>query len=75
MFAAKVKPPELPEAIGCYRAAVALRPDSPGTLYNIGNALYRMGQLNQAIACYREANRRKQDYAEAHVNLGRLLAL
>ncbi len=74
ILAEEMKPPQLTEALGCYRAALALRPSSPGVHYDLGNALRKMGQIDNAIACYREAIRLKKDYVEAHNNLGRLLA-
>ncbi|MHB1426376.1 MAG: serine/threonine protein kinase [Gemmataceae bacterium] len=62
--------PQMEEAIGYYRAAVALRPQSPGVHYNLGIALREKGQLDEGIAEYREAIRLKKDYAAAHSNLG-----
>jgi tetratricopeptide (TPR) repeat protein len=67
---ARSEPPQTEEAIGYYRAAVALRPQSPGVYNNLGNALRGKRQLDEAIAEYREAIRLKKDYAEAHTNLG-----
>jgi tetratricopeptide (TPR) repeat protein len=61
---------EREEAIGCYRAALALRPETISAHYNLGNALRAKGQLDEAIAEYREAIRLKKDYEEAHGNLG-----
>jgi serine/threonine-protein kinase len=61
------------EAVGYFRAALAARPDSPGTYLNLGNALARKGRLDEAIAEYREALRIKPDYPDAHINLGNAL--
>ncbi|HEY7424560.1 MAG TPA: tetratricopeptide repeat protein, partial [Gemmataceae bacterium] len=72
-YFAKLGPPQLEEAIGFYRAALALRPHSPGVHVNLGNALGNKGQLDEAIVEYREAIRLKKDYAEAHCNLGQCL--
>jgi tetratricopeptide (TPR) repeat protein len=69
----KMQPPQLEEALGYYRAAVALRPDSPGVHVNLGAALRAKGRLNEAIAEYREAVRLKKGYATAHSNLGNAL--
>jgi tetratricopeptide (TPR) repeat protein/serine/threonine protein kinase len=69
----EMRPPHLDEAIGFYRAAVALRPQSPGALLNLGNALRAKGKVDEAIASYKEAIRLKPDYAEAHNNLGNAL--
>ena len=64
------EPPQLEEAIGYYRAAVALHPRSPGVHNDLGAALREKGQLDEAIAEYREAIRLKKDDAMAHTNLG-----
>jgi serine/threonine protein kinase/Flp pilus assembly protein TadD len=66
----KVQPPRLEEAIGFYRAAVALRPLSPGAHVNLGIALNNKGDTEGAIAEHRAAIRLKHDYAGAHNNLG-----
>jgi tetratricopeptide (TPR) repeat protein len=73
LLAYEMKPPQLDEGIGCYRAALALRPDSPGVYLNFGNALKDKGKLDQAIACFKEAIRLKEDYGGAYLNLGRAL--
>jgi tetratricopeptide (TPR) repeat protein/serine/threonine protein kinase len=68
-----MKPPQLDEAIGFFRAALALRPQSPGAHLNLGAALQDQGRLDEAIAEYQEAVRLEKDYAEAHLNLGNAL--
>jgi tetratricopeptide (TPR) repeat protein len=63
------------EAIGYYRAAMALRPRT-GPLYNnLGNALQASGRPEQAIAAYRKAIELRADFPGAHNNLGNALAL
>jgi tetratricopeptide (TPR) repeat protein len=62
------------EAIGFYRAAVALRPDSPGAHFNLGLAFKRKGWLDEASAAFLQAIRCKPDYAEAHHTLGDILS-
>jgi serine/threonine protein kinase/Flp pilus assembly protein TadD len=69
----QMQPAQLDEAIGYYRAALALRPGSPGVHLNLGNTLRAKGQLDEAIAEYREALRLKKDYAGAHTSLGAAL--
>jgi Flp pilus assembly protein TadD/serine/threonine protein kinase len=64
------QPPRLEEAIGFYRAAVALRPESPGVRLNLGQALYDQGKPGESEQEYRQALRLKSDYAEAHEHLG-----
>ena len=38
--------------------------------YNLGNALYKNGRMEEAIKSYSDALRIKQDFAVAHLNLG-----
>jgi serine/threonine-protein kinase len=67
------QPPRPGEAVGCYRAALALRSRSPGVHNNLGNALCRNGQLDVGIGCYRRALELDPGYALAHYNLGKSL--
>ena len=69
----RIDPPQLEETVAYYRAALALRPKSPGVYLNLGAALSDLGRLDEAIACNRAAIRLKNDYAEAHCNLGNAL--
>jgi tetratricopeptide (TPR) repeat protein len=48
-------PPRPDQAVGFYRAALALRPTSPGVHYILGNALFRLDKLDEAEAAYRRA--------------------
>jgi tetratricopeptide (TPR) repeat protein len=73
-FLSGMKPHKGEEVIGFYRAALAVRPQSPGGHLNLGVALQNDGRLDEAIAAYREAIRLKPDYAGAHNNLGHALA-
>jgi serine/threonine protein kinase/Tfp pilus assembly protein PilF len=61
------------QAIGYYRAAVAIRPTSPGALLNLSTALKADKQQDEAIACLHKAIQLKPDYAMAHSQLGYLL--
>jgi tetratricopeptide (TPR) repeat protein len=70
-----LKPPQPEEAIGFYRAALAVRPYSAGVHLNLGHALRVKGQFDEAIAECREAVRLNKDFAEAHNNLGAYLML
>jgi serine/threonine protein kinase/tetratricopeptide (TPR) repeat protein len=58
------------EAIGCYRAALALRPATSAVHYNLGCALRAKGQLDEAIDAFRDAIRLQPDNPSAHTNLG-----
>jgi tetratricopeptide (TPR) repeat protein len=63
-------PVDLEESIGCFRVAVALRPDASAAHYNLGNALQAKGQLDDAIEAYRTAFAIDPRDAPAHNNLG-----
>jgi tetratricopeptide (TPR) repeat protein len=62
-------------AEGWLRAALALQPDEPATLNNLGEALRQLDRLDEAVACYRRALARSPDYASAHDNLGTALVM
>jgi tetratricopeptide (TPR) repeat protein len=61
------------EAIGYYRAALAVRPATPIVYYNLGVALRNKGDLDGAIAEYRKAIALDPKFAPAHQNLGAAL--
>jgi tetratricopeptide (TPR) repeat protein len=63
-------PATLEEALGCFWAAVALRPDSAMAHGNLGNALSDKGRLDEAIAAYQKAVEIDPKLAGAHNNLG-----
>src|SRR5207248_6557012 len=52
---ASLRSPQLEEAIGLYRAAIALRPHSPAVHNNLGVALNEIGRHDEAIRAYHEA--------------------
>jgi serine/threonine-protein kinase len=58
------------DAIGFYRAALAVRTDSPGVQLNLANALAQAGRWGDAIGSFRESIRLKPDYAKAYLGLG-----
>ncbi|MFO0892368.1 MAG: tetratricopeptide repeat protein [Isosphaeraceae bacterium] len=68
-----VRPPQPGEAVGYLRAALALRPDSPGAWVNLGAALNAAGRPDEALAADEQAIRLKPDYAGAHNNRGTAL--
>jgi serine/threonine protein kinase/tetratricopeptide (TPR) repeat protein len=68
-----LRPTGKEEAIGFLRAAVAVRPDSPGAHLSLGNALHDQKKPAEAEAEYREALRWQGDFPEAHNNLGNAL--
>jgi tetratricopeptide (TPR) repeat protein/tRNA A-37 threonylcarbamoyl transferase component Bud32 len=65
----KLRPPQLDEAIGYLRAALALRPENPQVHSNLGIVLRDKGRLDEAIACHHEALRLKPDDGCAYNNL------
>jgi tetratricopeptide (TPR) repeat protein len=70
----KVTPPvELEEMIGCYRAALALRPDATAPRTNLGNALRSKNQLDDAIAEYKTVLQFEPNHLQAHQSLGNAL--
>jgi superkiller protein 3 len=62
------------EAIGFYRAAVALHPQSSAAHANLGAALSRQGNAKEAVAQCRRAVELNPDSPVARGNLGRALA-
>jgi serine/threonine-protein kinase len=61
------------EAVGYYRAALALRPGAVAVWNNLGLALKGQGRLDEAISHYQQALRLEPKYAYAHANLGNAL--
>jgi serine/threonine-protein kinase len=61
------------EALGYFRAALALRPQASGMHINLGAALSNLGRTDEAIAEYREAVRLDRQSALAHNHLGHAL--
>jgi tetratricopeptide (TPR) repeat protein len=62
-------PDRLQESMAYYEDALRLLPESPRTLFNLGNALKRNGNLEQAEARYRQALRYRPAMAGALNNL------
>jgi serine/threonine-protein kinase len=66
-------PATLDEALGCFWAAVALRPGNSAAQTNLGSALADKGLLDEAIACYRTAVEIDPSNSTAYNNLGNAL--
>ncbi len=66
-------PVEVEEAIGCYRAALALRPTVSPVHNNLGLTLQAKNQLDEASAEFRKAIETTPQNAQAHSNLGSVL--
>src|SRR5450631_4457074 len=58
------------DALHALKMAAEWLPDDAGTHNNLGNALARLGQLDEAVASYRRALCLSPSFAEAHNNLG-----
>jgi serine/threonine protein kinase/Tfp pilus assembly protein PilF len=67
-------PLEIEEAIGCYRAALVLRPAASAVRSNLGNALYAKKQLDEAMAEFHKAIKLDPKNVVARNNLGVILA-
>jgi thioredoxin-like negative regulator of GroEL len=61
---------DLVGAAGCYRRAVAIRPDHVPAVYNLGVVLRDQGQWPEAATMFERAIALRPAYAEAHNNLG-----
>jgi tetratricopeptide (TPR) repeat protein len=61
------------EKSGCYRAALAVRPDSAAAYANLGVMLQGKGDLKLAMACYHKALQLDARFAVGHNNLGTAL--
>ncbi len=64
------EPSRREEALGFYRAALAVRPRSAAGHSDLGAALSQQGRDEEAEAALRRAVAFKEDYAPAHNNLG-----
>lgn len=60
----------LDEAIECYRAVLALRPEGAEAHFNLGNAYSEQGRIDEGIASFQQALALAPDFAAAHANLG-----
>ena len=63
--------PELvSQAVEAYRKAIVLQPAFPEAYNNLGNALRKLGQLEEASEAYHAALGYREIYPEAYNNLG-----
>ncbi|MEL6108892.1 MAG: tetratricopeptide repeat protein [Planctomycetota bacterium] len=65
---------DLKASIGYFRAALALRPDSPAVLNELGSVLSRQGDHDEAEACFEKALQINPQFFFAHFNWGESLA-
>jgi tetratricopeptide (TPR) repeat protein len=68
-----VKKGRLDEAVGYFRQALQLDPDSAGACSNLGNALNDQDRFDEAIECFERAIQIKPDFPDAYNNLGNAL--
>ena len=73
-YLVRLTPPRREEAVGYYRAALALRPNSPGVWNNLGVELHALGRPAEAGVAYRKAVELQPDYFYAWNNLGNALS-
>jgi len=64
---------QLARAVGSFRRAAELVPESPELQFNLAVTLGRLGELDEAIDAYQRAIAVKPDFAVAHYNLGTAL--
>ena len=63
------------EALPHYANAIAIAPNDPAMLNNLGSALYTVDRIDAARRAFELAILRSPDYADAHYNLGRTFAI
>jgi serine/threonine-protein kinase len=61
------------EALGFYRAALAVRPQAAAVYNNLGVVLHVVGSADEAVAAFRRAVQLAPTLAAAHTNLGNVL--
>jgi tetratricopeptide (TPR) repeat protein/serine/threonine protein kinase len=72
-LALALQPTNPAEAVGFYRAALAIRPGTAAVYNNLGVAFSDQKKLDEAIPCYHKAIELDPTYASPHCNLGSVL--
>lgn len=62
--------PRWNEAESCFRAALALRPENPGVLNNLGLMLAHQGRIDESIRLLQRAVQYRPDLPQMRYNLG-----
>jgi Flp pilus assembly protein TadD len=62
---------DLPNAVGVYRRAAEMAPQDPAPLIAAGDALLKMGAVNEAIVSYNQALVRPGDAQDAQIGLAK----
>jgi serine/threonine protein kinase/tetratricopeptide (TPR) repeat protein len=73
IYPGEFTPVDLEEAIGCYRAALALRPHAAAAHTNLAFDLGAKGLRDEALAEFRKAVDLDPTIAKFHINLGKAL--
>jgi predicted O-linked N-acetylglucosamine transferase (SPINDLY family) len=60
-------------ALACFQQSLSLQPHSPDAYNAMGNALWKLGRLQEALAHLNHALRLRPDFPEAHNHLGNVL--
>ena len=55
-----------------FKRTLDINPKHAEAHYNLGNALFQKGRVDEAMAQFKEALEIKPNYAEAHHNLGNI---
>jgi tetratricopeptide (TPR) repeat protein len=66
-------PSDIPEKIGYYRAALALRPDTFAVYTNLAKALDAQGRMTESLEAFRKAVNLQPNVAMGYYNLGTAL--
>jgi tetratricopeptide (TPR) repeat protein len=70
IFLLSLNPPRAQDAICFLQVALALRPENPIVMHELGLALLRVGRPAEAEAELRDVVRQHTHFARAHLNLG-----
>jgi tetratricopeptide (TPR) repeat protein len=61
------------ERIGCYRMALAVRPNNTAAQYNLGQALFAIRDLDGAVTCFERVLQIDPNFSSAYNGLGAAL--
>jgi serine/threonine-protein kinase len=64
------QPPQYDDAVRFYTATVALRPNNPYMVHQLGDALRKKGSIAESIAAFSKAIEQRPDYCEAWYHRG-----